>query len=376
MAKTLKDYIVEFQAGNTDVLNSLIQFNEVKDGDTFVTEMRIADKALNSVLVETKRMYYYNFDSSDIDALFMRFLVDVDEAGNEKGIMYKADTSFEPQQIVNWATMRWKGFVKNEVGNVSIFNSNVVSEADVTPKSDFEETDPEDDNFYISSLYDKSSMNSWLEAEYNESYVDFLDTIGGLEKLLSDKQFEILTLHHDYSKADISRMMGCSKANVTQTINSAHKAIKKSYVKWRTVQLISTNKNTESQEITQFLDTFDRVLEVDIDDSFDYFRLVTNWIEDNSTVNNDMSQLQANKALLDEGMDELILDNCLASQERLITKVLSDTDGEFTTRERDRFVNAVIGALRKYLEVEKELASDCLVDIVNAGEKVYDKVKF
>src|SRR5699024_4211987 len=125
-------------------------------------------------------------------------------------------------------------------------------------------------------------------------------------------------------------------------------------------------------EITSFRDTLDKIIEFDVNDSFDYFGLVTNWISSHYKDDEvDYTKLHKNNKDDTVSVYDVLVDSITESQRDLFYDVFSvyvyksKDNIKFTKREKDRFVNNVISNLDKYQkEVDKsiKLKNDKFVD--------------
>lgn len=355
-----KDYVQEFQNGNETAINHLIS---IRTNSEDITELTINDKILRGFFEEKVAAYRSMVERSDMESLLLQFLVD--DTGEEKGVMYTLDPSFSNTQMLNYVELRWKGFVKDNVGEVSLFGGDVSSEADVREG---------EEEKGIESLYDYASVESWLTDEYSDSYSDFLEETGGVESLMSDKQFEMFDMTRDYSKSEIAEKLGVSKANVTQTIDRAHKAIRKSYVRWRTVQLISTNRNDKTREINEFEKTIKRIESADPNDTFDYYTFTLEWLLEVSSMSYTIESMQKNKVNAEDDMDIVVMDNCDKKHHKTLITVLQDPYGKHDKRTRDTFTKGVHQALRNYVAKEKRFACECLESVIDAKVDDYGRV--
>lgn len=127
--------------------------------------------------------------------------------------------------------------------------------------------------------------------------------------------------------------------------------------------------------IKTFLDQFKMISDVDVNNDFDYFTYVVNFIKKNSS-NDDFeynySKMQTNKIDVSISVVDIISDYIFKSQFELVNNVLDthvrefDSDKTFPKRQRERFVNAVVGAFYKYLNESKGYLND-LMDIAVDG---------
>ncbi|MFD0827571.1 sigma factor-like helix-turn-helix DNA-binding protein [Neobacillus sp. M.A.Huq-85] len=217
--KTLKDYIVEYQNGNEEVLNKLIGLRETKeknnngDIDT-VYRLRFADKALHNIYLDILHKHTY-IDGKDIDSYVL--------AGITK-LLDKVDTTKEPQQIIKWFRQRLNGLVQNEIDSENKkYHDNILHDP---AKND---NYSEDDEQFDKTRLDQAVIEQYKLINDTSGYKEFIEFVGGIERILSAHQRKVYQLLHneELTQSDIAAELGCSQENISQHVKAINNRIKK-----------------------------------------------------------------------------------------------------------------------------------------------------
>src|SRR5699024_10284226 len=234
MAKTLRDYVIQYQNGEYEALSDLIQVVNDKDS----SYIKLADKKLNEMLYKTKKIYSNYVDESDIEQMMLEFLVNKNEAGENIGILDKIDTTKKPSQIVNFVATSWNGFVKDKLDTLH-FNDTVVTDEVNYTNSEVETRH---------TLYDKMAYDSWVEVGYSSSFKRFLNEIGGVENILTERRVEIMTLMNTKNQNEVAEMLDVSQSTVSTTLTQAYNKMKKAYISWKAIELLSSKQGKTLNE--------------------------------------------------------------------------------------------------------------------------------
>lgn len=198
------------------MLNRLIQFpisEQTRNHD--IRHLQFADKLLNKLLQEIKLNYQNIIPREDSETMALSFLFDVDGHGNEIGILNEVDTSYDDAQIIKFVHKRFKGFIENQRKEL-LFNENVISESLYDPENEDDTDHAFDDNPY--SMYEQFDFNEWIEIEYSTTFSNFIKAVGGLDEILTDQQYKVLTMSNLMSQKAVADELEVSEANISQKI--------------------------------------------------------------------------------------------------------------------------------------------------------------
>src|SRR5699024_5191540 len=258
MTKTLRDYAIQYQAKEHEALSKLIKVVNNKDS----SYIQLSDKKLNEMLFKTKKIYANYIDESDIEQMMLQFLIDKNESGEDIGIVNKIDTTKKPSQIINYVAQSWDGFVKDKLDTLH-FNDTVVTD-------EVNYTDGEVETRH--TLYDKMAYDSWIEVGYSSSFKRFLNEIGGLENILTERQFEIMTLINTKNQNEVAEMLDISQSTVSTTLTQAYNKMKKAYISWKAIELLSSKQGkTLNETVRLFVSEMNKIKKYDTTNTFNYF---------------------------------------------------------------------------------------------------------
>ena len=353
MQKTLKDYVVKYQNGEHEALSNLIKV----DNDRESGSIQLADKKLNEMLYKTKKIYSNYVDESDIEQMMLQFLVDKNEAGENIGILDKIDTTKKPAQIISYVSNSWNGFVKDKLDTLH-FNDDVVTD-------EVSYTDGEVETKH--TLYDRMAYDSWVEVGYSSSFKRFLNEIGGLENILTERQFEIMTLINTKNQNEVAELLDVSQSTVSTTLTQAYNKMKKAYISWKAIELLSSKQGkTLNETVRLFVNEINKIKKYDTTNTFNYFDYTIQFLRENSTkadFEEDIEELQINKREIGDSVIGVIIDNLRKNQFQLVGNTLEQCvnnkqESNMTQRDKDRFVLAVLKALSGHFDKTKERVTD------------------
>lgn len=356
---TLKDYVVLYQEGDEEVLIDLIQLRG-KDGGN---KLFLNDKKLNDFLQKTLTKYQYNVDRSEIEAFMLEFLINVDEDGNKIGILDKIDTTQTPSQIVSYVSHSWNGFIKDKLSTL-LFNENTTT--DQSPDQEGGED--------AYSIQDNVSYSEWEEIAYDTSYERYLEVVGGLQQVLTSRQYEVTSLSSTLSQRQIAAELDIAETTVSNTMKQAHNKLKKSYTNWRALELLSSKEGkTQNDTIKSFLDEIDKITKYDQAGTFDYFSYIIDFLIENKTKDDfrlDLETLQKNKVNTGITIIGIVEDNIKRTQHNLVERVLEvyvnrKDKGIVSGQDRNRFSKAIMNSLSSHLDKNKQSITEGIESIVD-----------
>lgn len=352
--KYIKDYIIEYQEhkDKQKLIDDLIYYpvveQFVQEGNKHdIRHLRFNDKLINGWLKQILKEYEFMIAREDIEDAVIDFLA-------TNNVFDNADTTKSANEIAFYVRKAFFGHIITYFKNELHFSEKVVTE----------HVEMEDAasafNDQAYSLYEQADYSNWIEVEYSTSYNKFIEKIGGLDKVLTKNQLEVVTMSNIMSQREVAEKLGVTEANVSKTLTQADKRLKKSYLSWRTAEIMNDSSEIDTtQTIKSFLDQFDKIAEVDTENTFDYFIYIVNFIKENSTKGDfeyDYAFMQSNKIDVSLSVLDVISDYIMKSQYELVTDVLLahvrglDQGKVFTKRQRERFSKAIVGAFYKYIE--------------------------
>lgn len=356
--KYIKDYIIDYKnhKDKQRLINDLIYYPVVEqiiqEGNKHdIRHLKFYDKLMNSWITEIKKEYLRIVSREDIEDAVTDFLA-------TNNVFDNTDTSKSVNEVAFYVRKAFFGHIKTYFKNELHFDENTIMEDMTNPLEKDGSDFSDDDRAY--SLYECADYSNWIEVEYSTSYSKFIEAIGGLENVLTKNQLEVVTMSNIMSQREVAKRVGVSEANVSKTLTQADKRLKKSYLSWRTAEIMNDSSEIDTTKtVKTFLEQFDKIAEVDTGNTFDYFAYIVNFIKDNSTKRDfdyNYKFMQSNKIDVSLSVVDLISDYIIKSQYELVTDVLDahvrglDQDKTFTKRQRERFSKAIVGAFYKYLE--------------------------
>jgi RNA polymerase sigma factor (sigma-70 family) len=380
---TLTDYIVEYQNGNEEVLVKLIGLRETveknynKEHDT-VYRLRFADKALHNIYLDILQKHYY-IDGKDIDSYFLAAFTQ---------LLDKVDVSKEPQQIIKWFRQRLNGLVQNEIDSEQKkYHGNLTH--DPAP---IEDEYSEDDEQINHSRLDQAVVEQYKLINDSSGYKEFIDFVGGVEKILSESQRKVYKLlqHDDMTQEGIAKELNCSQENVSQHITAMNNRIKKEYLTYRTYKALATKPHTY-HKITSFIETYNQIIKYDVTDSFDYYGYVLDFVKgevakNHSTIDMDFYKSEQdiygyfsrNKESHIDSVVDVIIDRCNKPTFNVIQSIWTNKEPRIKDFAKDKFVMDVIRVFQQYIKDIKKVISNASSHLVVNGmdnqNKIFDKV--
>lgn len=338
--KTLKDYIKDYQEKGTEssALNHLII---VATDDNDLTKLSFRDKSLNFIYFNILKKYRNITGLDNLQTWFIN--------GLYERVFAKADLSYEPAQIVKWASIELDGYIKRKINTELEDIEQVVSES-------FIDRDGTDQSHYDEVAYDEyfSILNS------ENKFAKYLQSLGGLENILSARQHEIYNLSNmeGSTHQSIADQLEISKQAVTKAINTAKNKVKKEYLQFKMFAQLQQNTDVYDQ-INQYLTNYANIATFDTTDSFDYFNYTVSFLKENvKTVSN--ADFLNNSKDVDLDVVDVLIDNVHASSRNLFlgvldNKVYADYDEvTFTKRQQDQFVMGTLRAFNNYVKSVNE----------------------
>lgn len=334
--KTLKDYIKDFQERRNEstALNHLII---ISTDDNDLTNVTFRDKSINFIYHNIINKYKNITGQDNIQNWFIN--------GLYERVFEKADLSYDPQQIVKWASVELDGYIKRRINTEIEDIGQVMSES-------FIAEDGTEQSHYDSIAYDE--YFNILNSDYK--FEKYLESLGGLKSLLSARQHEIYDLSNieGSTHQSIADELGISKQAVTKAINTAKNKVKKEFLSFKMFQQLQKNSDAYDQ-INEYLTNYANIASFDVADSFDYFNYTVNFLKDNAVLVNN-AELLSNTRDINLDVVDVLMNNVHGSSKDLFisvlnSKVYSDVDNViFAKRQHDQFVMGTIRAFNNYVE--------------------------
>lgn len=114
-------------------------------------------------------------------------------------------------EIAFYVRKAFFGHIKDYFKNNLHFNESTITES-LYDADDEDNTDNAfSDNSY--SLYESKSFSDFITVDYEESFGNYLDAIGGTDKVLTDRQSEVLTMSNIMSQRAVASELGVSEVS-------------------------------------------------------------------------------------------------------------------------------------------------------------------
>lgn len=372
--KELKDYIRDYKnAKNADekdfLLQDLIATEIVRETNNIgevddIYYLRFTDKALQKTYKGILGKFYW-VDRKDLDEYVLKAVYDL---FNHDKIDLKRDSL----EVLNWFRKSLLGRVKNQV----------TKENEKTKKNSPEHKEFYDDDGekHYSSLYDDVAEDRYIQEKNINLFDKFIDSIGGIENILSEIQYEVYCLiQNDHmTQEDIALILDCSQENISKHIKALTKRIKKEYLNFRTYRALRNSTNTY-HKIQTFLHNYNNIIEFDHNDQFNYFGFIIKFLqenyqqgEQNINFNIQMNSVQSPLTVLD-----VLIDHLRPNEQKLFKKVIEELiyyeNGLILTQpEKDKVRNTVLRAFITYIKEIKQNIKDTNATIINN----YDKERY
>jgi RNA polymerase sigma factor (sigma-70 family) len=380
---TLKDYIVEYQNGNEEVLNKLITLRETKEknnnGDKDVIyRLRFTDKALHNIYLDILHKYSF-IDGKDIDSFVL--------AGFTK-LIDKVDVSKEPNQIIKWFRVRLDGLVQNEIESENKKYHDNISADSVGNENEYSEDDEQINN----SRLDQAVFEQYTKVNDLSGYKEFIEFVGGsINKILSVPQQKVYKLLQsgDTTQEDIAKELNCSQENVSQIIKAMNNRIRKEYLNYRTYKALAAKPDTY-QKVKSFLDGYNLIVKFDVTNSFDYFGYVCEYIrnemKNTSQIELDFlkpeqdpySYFTRNKDLHNRSVIDVLVDGCNKPTYSIIQSLHEGKESNVKETAQDKFVMDIVKVFNQYIKEIQSIIKSANGHLVENGldgeNKIFDKV--
>lgn len=350
----LKDFVVEYQNGNEEVLNKLITLRMTKeqnsqgDMDT-IYRLRFTDKALHNIYLDILKTYH-TLDGKDIDSYVLAAFT---------SLLDKVDTSKSPEQIVKWYRIRLNGLVQNAISKD--YPDHIVPE---TLSSNNEQGEDDEQSESSVSRFDVAVYEQFKRIEDNSGYKEFISFIGGdVEKILSHAQRKVYRLiqNEDLTQQDIATELNCSQANVNQHITALSNRIKKEYISFRTYKALAAKPDTY-RKINEFIGRYNTILKYDTTQAFDYYSLVYDFIKEEVLKNEARIEMDflkpeqdvygyfnRNKPEYCDTVTSVLLDRCNKLTFSIVQGIVNGDEMKVRNSAKDKFVMDVLKIFNKYI---------------------------
>jgi RNA polymerase sigma factor (sigma-70 family) len=359
--KTLKDWIVVYRE-NKEVMNEFITYETVREMNEQgqydeVRYIRTQDKALNQIMKRIEAKYCYRkenaIDKKDINEYFLNALYEVFE---------KADIKRSPSEIISWAGDKMNFVVIEHIRTQ--YDIEIVSENETAYNTENE------DEVNIS---DVQIYRDWLKSENVNTYEKFLEFVGGLEAILSEKQYEIYTyMKSNMTQQEVAEKMGVSQQYVSKTLQSAVKRIRAEYLSFRTYRIMM--KSNTYQKVKTFVKYTENILEHVTDDEAMLYTYMMNFLRENDEDDISFEVAHANQKDDSTSVLDALFDYMSENDMKWFMLYLKGEKEATTKKEKEKFVRIVNKSFTQYLiAAEKVLkkASETIVER-EIHEKVID----
>lgn len=342
----IKQYIEEYKDGNFEVLNELIGYRQVNETNEYGTKdtvirLRFNVEALDAMYWQLL-VNYKGVDSKEMDHIINKAFFRVDDDNNVNSIFDNVDLTMPDKQILMFIRRKLDGFIKNELQKENKEYGDYIT-SDTVTLEDGEEV----------SKTDLESYKRFKEADGKvEAYAGFKQYIGGIDNFLKGNQLKIYQAMQDMDKSqqDIADDMDMYQQQVSDTLKRIGNKLNKKYVEWNTLKSLSGSKNNTYVIIKEFLHNFNRIIDFDTTDSFDYFGFVIEFLKDNHEDDEmDMEALQGNKVDTSLTVIDVVTDYCKAKTYKVMEQVLVNSNITYKKQDKKSFYMDVIKCFNKYI---------------------------
>ncbi|HZG59899.1 MAG TPA: hypothetical protein VEY68_05430 [Anoxybacillus sp.] len=358
--KTLRDWIVEYRK-NKEVMSDFIVYETIREQNELgqydeIRYIRTQDKALNQIMKRIEARYCYRnaIDKKDINEYFLSAIYEIFE---------KADIKRSPAEIISWAGDKMNFVVIEHIRTQ--YDTEILSENETVYN-----TEKEDEV----NISDVQIYREWLKGEDDNTYEKFLEFVGGLEKILSDSQFEIYTyIKSGLKQHEIAERMGnVSQQYISKTWNAALKRIKAEYLAFRTYKIIV--KTNTYQTIKTFVKYTENILEHVIDDEAMLFNYVLNFLKENDEDDISIESAHENKKDINTTVIDALFDYMSEKDTKWFIERWKGEKEVKTQKDKQRFVRIVNKSFVQYLIKSKEALKEMSEHIAEKGEENYDDI--
>lgn len=269
-------------------------------------------------------------------------------------------------QIVDWAKKRCHGMMVNQYNESDTVENHefVVSEAILQEATEDNKGFTEDEI----TLYDQYVFEQFKVLDDFSPYKEFLDSVGGIEKLVTPDQLKIIEYKcSDMKQVDIAKELGLTERQVSDELLKAYKKIKKEYMYHRSVSMLL--ETSVYQDIVQFIEFYNMVLDCEGND-FDYYTFLLKFLKKHYSKGEQYIKsetLHRNKPISGITVFDIVTDGKI---HRDSWKVLYDTlEGEspkgIKTRQKNNIVKQVIDIFEQYISDTDKLIRKINLNINN-----------
>ncbi|ADU30341.1 hypothetical protein [Evansella cellulosilytica] len=364
--KNLKDYIVAYKNGDEFVLDQLIGKRFVKEKNNqgkydSIRYLKFNDNKLN---------HLYNNILNEFRAIDPKIL---DEY--ILNVVYKmiesTDITKTPAQIVTYFEKNFRLRVMDEINNANEKVDTVRERKGQCLEDDAE-----------ISHYDDFQFDVWKKNESSQ-YQDFIDHVGGIEKLLTKTQYKIYALKHDQllTQGKIADDLGMSQENISKQFTRISNIIKKEWIAFKIINALKGNNETYST-ILKYLEMIDNITDYtysdyQVDNTFDFYTYTINFLKkhykekydnDQNYTYGDFKEMQSNKEDISDTIIDILFDNLNQKSSNILLDEMKGVKRFLRQREKDAFVNQVNKALRQHVDYVKENINTYCVTVSKIGQ--------
>jgi transcriptional regulator len=361
MEKLLKDWIVEYQAGNKDILEDFLVNRTVREKNNVgeydkVQYIQTKDKALNGIIKKIQQQYPF-VDVKDMNEYINNAIWE---------LFKEADTKKEPAEIISWSKKRMFGIVTECVREQ--YDINTVSENQTVSNDKEEENDVK--------ITDVQIYREWLKGEDVNAYQKFIEFHGGIEKILSDKQKDVYSyMKSGKTQHEIAEAMKTTQQNVSKIWNSALNRIKTEYLYFRTYTILI--KTNTYQIINTYLKYTDSILQFVEKDEAKLFDYTVNFLKENKDRDISFEEAQQNKIEKETTVIDALFDHVKPKDLKWFLYIYMNIDEvkeSLNNKDKARFVKVVNEAFKEYKEYAKKSLEKVSERIVENGEEKYNDI--
>jgi RNA polymerase sigma factor (sigma-70 family) len=353
--RSLKEWIVAYRQ-NRSVLNEFFTYQTVRErnanGQTDkMRYIRTRDSEINKLMKEIEEKYSNTVDRKDINGYLLHAVLEVFQT---------ADTERSELEVLKWAKERIKFIVIDEL------RRNHSLKIDIVP--DDKVVNDKDD---VVSVIDAHTYQEWLKVEELDSYEKFLELHGGLENILSDKQYEVYTYFKSgLTQQQIAEKMGVSQQYISKTLQSAVKRIRAEYLSFRTYQIMM--KSNTYQKVKMFVNQIENMIKYVVDDESKLYEYVANFLKENEENDIPIKLAHKNKRDLNTTVIDALFDYMSLNDLKWFIPYFKGVNEAKTKYEKQRFVRIVNKSFVQYLiNADKALKS---VNKIIVEREIHDDV--
>lgn len=214
------------------------------------------------------------------------------------------------------------------------------------------------------SRYDAAALQQYNERYVEDTFESFLDEIGSVEKLLTDKELDVYYLKQsDMLEIEIAERLNCTQQAVNKTYRRAINKIERKYKHYRLTRIACKAPDTFTT-IANYVKSYNDILACADVDTFNFFKYTYNFLKENHRFYNDrMSSYTVIDALYD---------NLRPHEQDLFRNVVASFDNDkltFTKREQGRIVMITNRIMQSHVDntyaAIEDISNDVTHDVVN-----------